>query len=396
MFESMEMAPPDAILGLTEAFKKDVNPEKIHLSVGVYQDASGTTPILPVVKEAEQRLLRDETNKSYLPINGLPDYGQQVRQLLFGAEHEILAAGRAVSAQTPGGTGALRVAADFLKQKLGKQRIWCSKPTWANHPNVFRAAQLDVDTYPYLDASGTALDFDRMLDALKEIPSGDVICLHACCHNPSGVDPTVAQWHEIARILSQRGVLPLIDFAYQGFAEGLEQDASGLRAVLEVVPELIVCSSFSKNFGLYGERVGAMTLVAGSQGIAETALSHIKVCIRTNYSNPPKHGGAIVATVLGDAALREAWVEQLTAMRNRISGVRQLLVDTLQQKGVTRDFSFIARQRGMFSFSGLTPEQVDHLRDEYSIYIVRSGRINVAGITNKNISRLCDAIAAVL
>ncbi len=257
MFESLQMAPPDAILGLTEAFKKDPNPNKINLSVGVYKDAQGQTPILEVVKEAEHRLLATETTKGYLGIDGLPEYGQHVRELLFGSASDILASQRAVTAQTPGGTGALRVAADFIKQKLGGSRIWCSNPTWANHPSVFQAAGLAVDTYPYIDATGTTLDFDALMQAVAKIPEGDAICLHACCHNPSGIDLQLEQWTELGQTLRRQGVLPLVDFAYQGFADGLEQDAAGMQSLLEVVPEALVCSSFSKNFGLYGERVGA-------------------------------------------------------------------------------------------------------------------------------------------
>lgn len=396
MFETLTMAPPDAILGLTEAFKKDPNPQKINLSVGVYKDASGATPILEVVKEAERRLLANETSKGYLGIDGLPEYGQHVRRLLLGADHEILTANRAVTAQTPGGTGALRVAADFLKQKMGRSRIWCSNPTWANHPNVFQSAGLEVETYPYLDGAGTGLDFDAMLGAMESIPSGDAICLHACCHNPTGIDPTPSQWKEIGQLLQRRGVLPLVDFAYQGFAEGLEEDAIGLKELVAVVPEALVCSSFSKNFGLYCERVGAMTLIAADEEAAQIGMSHVKLCIRTNYSNPPRHGGAIVATVLDDPALRAQWAVEVAAMRDRIAGMRQLFSDTMSAKGVDRDFSFITQQRGMFSFSGITPEQVDRLRSEYSIYIVRSGRINVAGMTEANMDRLCDAIASVL
>ena len=396
MFETLQMAPPDAILGLTEAFKKDPHPQKINLSVGVYQDASGKTPILKVVSEAEKRLLAEETSKSYLGIDGLPDYGQHVRELLFGADHEIVTGNRAVTAQTPGGTGALRVAADFLKQNLGCGRIWCSNPTWANHPGVFQAAGLSVENYPYIDAAGTGLDFDAMMSALRNIPAGDAICLHACCHNPTGIDPTVEQWRQMGEVLQRRGVVPLVDFAYQGFAEGLEEDAAGLKQLLAVAPEALICSSFSKNFGLYGERVGAMTLVAASEEAAQIGLSHVKICIRTNYSNPPKHGGAIVATVLGDATLRSQWTEEVALMRDRIAGMRQLFAETMRAKGVDRDFGFITQQRGMFSFSGISPEQVDALRKEYSIYIVRSGRINVAGMTPSNMDRLCDAIAAVM
>ncbi len=396
MLEQLEMAPPDAILGLTEAFRNDPNPKKINLSVGVYQDASGKTPLLDVVKGAERSLFETEQNKSYLPIDGLPEYGRCVRKLIFGAGHSVLDEDRAVTAQTPGGTGALRVAADFLRQKLDCRRIWCSRPTWANHPNVFRAAGLNVESYGYLDEAGTGLDFDAMLEALDKIPAGDSVCLHACCHNPTGVDPTVEQWQIIGDRLEARRIFPLVDFAYQGFGQGLEEDAAGLRTLIASCPELLICSSFSKNFGMYGERVGAVTLLAPSTEQSRIGQSHLKVCIRTNYSNPPKHGGAIVAAVLSDATLRPRWESELQAMRDRIQGMRRLFVETLQGLGVNRDFSFITRQRGMFSFSGLSPEQVDRLRAEYSIYIVRSGRINVAGMTPGNMDRIANAVAAVL
>lgn len=396
MFEKLQMAPPDPILGLSEAFKKDAHPHKINLSVGVYQDASGKTPILETVKEAERRLLADETNKGYLGIDGLPEYGRHVREMLFGADHDIVVRKRGVTAQTPGGTGALRVAADFIAQKLKGHKIWVSNPTWANHPSIFEAAGLQVGNYPYLDAAGTGLDFAALTQALQQIPAGDAICLHASCHNPTGIDPTVEQWKQIGQILQQRQILPLVDFAYQGFAEGIDEDRAGLVALAEACPELLVCSSFSKNFGLYCERVGAMTLVAPSEEAAQIGLSHVKICIRTNYSNPPKHGGAIVAQVLSSPDLRAKWVLEVSGMRERIASMRQLFVDTLRAKGVQQDFSFITRQRGMFSFSGIKPEQVDKLRSEYGIYIVRSGRINVAGMTEANMDRLCSAIQAVL
>jgi len=396
MLEKLQMAPPDPILGLTEAFRNDPRPHKINLSVGVYQDAQGDTPVLGVVKEAEQRLLATETDKSYLSINGLPEYGRHVRELLFGADHEILGARRSVTAQTPGGTGALRVAADFIRQKLQCQRIWVSRPTWVNHTSIFEAAGLRVDTYPYLDAAGTGLDFDALLAALQAIPAGDAVCFHASCHNPTGIDPTLEQWCQIAEVLRDRQILPLVDFAYQGFADGVAEDRAGLLQLAGICPELLICSSFSKNFGLYGERVGALTLVARAEEPAQIGLSHLKVCIRTNYSNPPKHGGAIVETILSDPELHARWLVDVQAMRDRIAGMRQLFVDTLRNHGVTRDFSFITRQHGMFSFCGITPEQVDMLRNDHGIYIVRNGRINVAGMTPVNMDRLCESIRAVL
>jgi len=397
MFETFEMAPPDSILGLTDAFKKDTNPNKINLSVGVYKDASGATPILRCVKEAERRMLEQEQSKGYLGIDGLPEFGRLACELLFTADHEALTSGRTVALQTPGGTGALRVAADFLKQNLPASSIWISKPTWANHPKIFEAADRKVETYQYVNASGTGLDFDAMLKSLNGIPAGDVVLLHGCCHNPTGVDPTPEQWLQIADVLHERKLLPLIDFAYQGFGQGIDEDAAGLRAIVRPGSEALICSSFSKNFGLYSERVGALTLVAGTSDVAQAALSHAKVSVRTNYSNPPQHGGAIVATVLGDAELRAMWEDELAEMRSRIHAMRTLFVATMKQKAPQHDFSFIADQCGMFSFSGLTPVQVDELKSKHAVYIVTAGgRINVAGMTEQNMDRLCTAIASVL
>jgi aspartate/tyrosine/aromatic aminotransferase len=397
MFETLEMAPPDSILGLTEAFKKDTNPDKINLSVGVYKDASGATPVLRCVKQAERQLLQEEQTKGYLGIDGLPDFCRLARELLFAADHEVQTSSRAVSLQTPGGTGALRVAADFLKQKLPGASIWVSKPTWANHPKVFEAADRQIETYQYIDASGTSLDFGAMLESLKQIPAGDVVLLHGCCHNPTGIDPTQDQWQQIADVVHQRKLLPLIDFAYQGFGQGIDEDAVGLRSVVRPGTEAIVCSSFSKNFGLYSERIGALTLIAGSADAAQAALSHAKISVRTNYSNPPQHGGAIVAAVLANPDLRVMWEQELAEMRARIHAMRTLFVDTMKQKAPQQDFSFIANQCGMFSFSGLTPIQVDELKSKHSVYVVTAGgRINVAGMTEQNMDRLCTAIASVL
>ncbi len=396
MFESVEMAPPDPILGLTEAFNQDPNPRKINLSVGVYKDANGRTPVLASVKEAEKRLLAAETTKSYKPIDGDPAYGAAVRELLFAADHGVLAEDRTATAHCPGGTGALRVASDWIKRQLPRAAIWISEPTWANHPNVFQAAGLEVRTYPYFDATTNSLDTKRFLKALSQVPEGDVVLLHGCCHNPTGVDPSTEAWSEIGARLARRKALPLVDFAYQGFARGLDEDAAGLRELSRHCREILICSSFSKNFGLYNERVGALTVVTDSPSATLAVLSHIKSVIRANYSNPPAHGAAIVTTILSDAALRAQWEDELREMRDRINGTRRQLVDTLRAKGVDGDFSFMLDQKGMFSFSGLTKDHVKRLRDEYAIYIVGSGRINVAGITAANLERLCEAIAQVL
>jgi aspartate/tyrosine/aromatic aminotransferase len=407
MFESLDIAPPDAILGLNDAFRNDPNPLKINLSVGVYKDAQGNTPILASVKEAERRMLAKETHKSYLAIEGLPDYGRFVGELLFGKDHEgkdhegkdheIVQSKRSATLQTPGGTGALRVAADLLKRKFPQSRVWHSRPTWANHPSVFQAADRAVDSYPYIDSAQTGLDFSAMMDGLKKVPTGDVVLLHACCHNPTGIDPTLEQWRQIAEMMSERKLLPLVDFAYQGFGDGLDADAAGLRELVRRCPEMLVCSSFSKNFGLYSERVGALTIVASSQAGAEAAMSHARVCVRVNYSNPPQHGAAVVATVLGDPELRGQWEREVDGMRARIHAMRTRFVEMMRAKTSRRDFSFLAHQRGMFSYSGLTPMQVDELRTKHAVYVVtQGGRINVAGMTEENLPRLCQAIASVL
>ncbi len=397
MFETITTAPPDSILGLGEAFKKDPNPKKINLSVGVYKDAHGNTPVLASVKEAERRLLAGEQTKNYLSIEGLADYGRFVRELLFGGDHEIIASGRAVTAQTPGGTGSLRVAADFLKKQNPHAKVWLSKPTWANHAAIFQAAGFAVEYYPYIDAAGKSLDFPAMLQALQGISRRDIVLLHACCHNPTGIDPTPEEWKQIADALYEREALPLLDFAYQGFGDGLQEDARGLREFARPGKEFVVCSSFSKNFGLYSERVGALTLVATTPEAAEAALSHVRLAIRVNYSNPPQHGAAVVATVLGTPELRKQWEAELAEMRSRINRMRQLFVEKMRQKAPQHDYSFLSTQKGMFSFSGLTPMQVDELKTRHALYIVVSGgRINVAGMTEQNIDQLTSAIAAVL
>lgn len=398
VFAGVQAAAPDAILGLTEAFKADDRPGKINLGVGIYKDAAGQTPVLGAVKAAERALLDAEATKSYKPIAGDPAYRQAVRAMLFGESHELTTGGRARTAHTPGGTGALRVAGDFIKQNLPGATLWLSDPTWANHAAIFSAAGVPTTAYRYYDPATFGLDFDAMTASLAEAKAGDVVLLHGCCHNPTGVDLSAEQWASIAALLEQRGLIPLIDFAYQGFADGIEQDAAGLRAVVGRCPEMLVCSSFSKNFGLYMERTGALTVVAATPEIAASAFSQVELAIRRNYSNPPAHGGAVVATILGDAGLRADWEAELAGMRDRINAMRSAFAEALDARGVSlspEGNGFVARQRGMFSFSGLSPEQVATLKDEHAVYIVGSGRINVAGITPDNLDRLADAIAAV-
>lgn len=396
MFEKITAAPADPILGLTDIFRADARPNKINLGIGVYKDETGNTPVLTSVKKAEQYLLENETTKNYLGIEGIPAFASCTQELLFGKESPIVADRRARTAQTPGGTGGLRVAADFIANQTSAKRIWISNPSWPNHKNVFSAVGLEVLEYAYYDAANHALDFDGLLSSLKQAQAGDVVLFHGCCHNPTGIDPTPEQWAQLAELSVANGWLPLFDFAYQGFANGLEEDAQGLRIFAAKHKELIVASSYSKNFGLYNERVGACTIVAADAETADRAFSQVKAAIRANYSNPPSHGAAVVATILGNDALRAMWEQELTDMRQRIHRMRQLFVNTLQEKGAQQDFSFIIQQNGMFSFSGLTKEQVLRLREEFGVYAVNSGRVNVAGMTPDNMAPLCEAIVAVL
>ncbi|WP_338562630.1 amino acid aminotransferase [Erwinia sp. E_sp_B04_7] len=396
MFERIAAAPADPILGLADLFRADDRPNKINLGIGVFKDETGKTPVLTSVKKAEQYLLENETTKNYLSIDGLADFGKCTQELLFGKESVIVSAKRARTAQTPGGTGALRVAADFIATQTSAKRIWVSNPSWPNHKNVFESAGLEVCEYQYYDAANHALDFDGMVSVLREVKAGDIVLFHGCCHNPTGVDPSAEQWTKLSEMSLANGWLPLFDFAYQGFARGLEEDAEGLRIFASSHQELIVASSYSKNFGLYNERVGALTLVASEASVADTAFSQVKATIRANYSNPPAHGAAVVATILSNAELRALWEQELTDMRQRIHRMRQLFVNTLQEKGAKGDFSFIISQNGMFSFSGLTKDQVIRLREEFGVYAVNSGRVNVAGMTPDNMAPLCEAIVAVL
>lgn len=396
MFEVVKTAAADPILGLTEAFKKDPRSNKINLGVGIYKTDQGDTPVLDCVKKAEQILLQNEKTKSYLNIEGLAAYASVVQQLLFGRNSDIIADNRAATAQAPGGTGSLRIAADFMVKQLGVKRIWVSNPTWANHGNIFKAAGLEIVEYAYYDAENQALDFDGMLQSLGQTKAGDAVLFHGCCHNPTGVDPTIEQWQKISELANKQQVIGLFDFAYQGFGVGIEEDAQGLRAFAKANNELIVANSFSKNFGLYNERVGAVTLVAKSEEVAKSAFSQVKSIIRANYSNPPSHGAAVVATILANEELTQLWHDEVAQMRERIAQMRTLFVEKLTHYGAQGDFSFITRQCGMFSFSGLNKEQVETLKVEHGVYIVGSGRISVAGMTSNNIDDLCQAICKVL
>jgi aromatic-amino-acid transaminase len=399
MLENIAAAPADPILGLNDKFLSDPRSHKINLGVGVYKDENGNTPVLNSVKQAERRLLEAENSKTYLGIPGTADYALAVQQLLFGDGSSVIAESRTQTAQTPGGTGGLRLAAELISRQIGATRVWVSDPTWANHIGIFQAAGLEISRYAYYDAERHDMDFEAMLADLGQAgqaSAGDVVLFHGCCHNPTGIDPDREQWARLAELCSTRGLLPLFDFAYQGFARGLDQDAEGLRLFVEQCDEILIASSFSKNFGIYGERTGAFTLVAGNAEVAATVFSQVKSIIRVIYSNPPKHGSALVATILNDAELRAQWEAELAAMRERIKQMRSLLVTTLKNKGVDQDFSFIERQNGMFSFSGLSKEQVVRMREDSAVYAVDSGRFNVAAMTNDNMDALCDAIAAVI
>lgn len=394
MFESIAAAPPDPILGLGEAFNKDPRTGKINLTIGVYQDNQGKTCILDSVKQAEAKLLSSETTKGYLGIDGLKEFTQLAAQLALGG---MVAPENVASVQTPGGTGALRVAADFLGVSFPKMRVWFSNPTWPNHLGIFQRAGLETKTHPYLASDKRSLDISAMMDTLeREGKAGDAIVLHACCHNPTGIDPTEDQWQELAELTAQRGMLPILDFAYQGFGDGPTEDQVGLRQIAAQHSEYFVCSSFSKNFGLYSERVGALLAVSPTSDNAQRMLSQLKQAVRVNYSNPPRHGAAVVATILSDAALRSQWIDELTGMRQRIHAMREQFVQGMQAAGCDTDFSFLLKQKGMFSYSGLTPMQVDWLKANKAIYMVGTGRINVAGITPSNLPILCAAITEAL
>jgi aspartate/tyrosine/aromatic aminotransferase len=393
MWQNIKAAPADSILGLTEAFKNDPSADKVNLGVGVYKDEAGRTPILQCVKAAEKILLEQEGTKSYLPISGDPVYAAEVQKLLFGGKSEVVSNGRAVTAHAPGGTGALRVGGDLLKKFYPGAKVWISNPTWANHKGVFTTAGFQLAEYAYYNPATRDVDFSAMVTSLESIPAGDIVLLHACCHNPSGVDLSGAQWQQVAAIGKEKGWIPFLDFAYQGFGESVEADRCAIEEFAATGVDFFVASSFSKNFGLYNERTGAITIVSPTAQDAAVAMSHLKTTIRVIYSNPPAHGGLVVATILSNPELHKQWLEELAGMRDRIKTMRGALVEGLAARGVKGDFSFITRQRGMFSFSGLSDDIVAWLRANKSIYVVGGGRINLAGLTKANIGYVCDAIA---
>jgi aromatic-amino-acid transaminase len=396
LLANVEMAPKDPILGVTEIFNADTNPNKVNLGVGVYLDDSGKVPVLHAVRTAEQKLAETAMPRNYLPIDGLAAYNKAVQAVVFGADNEAVTSGRIVTVQTLGGTGGLKVGADYWRRMNPKAEAWISDPSWENHRALLEFAGFQVNTYAYYDATTHGLRFDAMLASLNRIPEGDLVVLHACCHNPTGVDLTPAQWEKVIDVVKARNLLPFLDLAYQGFADGLDADAAPVRAFTKACPAVFVASSFSKSLSLYGERVGAFSVVTDSADQAAKVLSQVKRVIRTNYSNPSTHGGQAVTAVLTTPALRKQWEEELGQMRDRIKTMRRALVDKIRAQRADFDFSYVVDQRGMFSYSGLTKEHVRRLREEYSIYALDSGRICVAALNSKNVDYVANAIAKVL
>jgi aromatic-amino-acid transaminase len=391
----VQMAPRDPILGVTEAFNADPNARKVNLGVGVYYDDNGKIPLLECVRRAERELLEDSPPRGYLPIDGLPEYDRAVQALVFGPDSPAIREKRVVTVQTLGGTGGLKVGADFLRRVDPGAEVWISRPSWENHRALFENAGFSVEAYPYYDAATHDLDFEGMIGTLQGLPTRTIVVLHACCHNPTGVDLTSGQWTRVIETTAARQLVPFLDLAYQGFGDGLDGDASVVRRFVEAGMPLFVSNSFSKSFSLYGERIGALSVVGHNSEEAARVLSQLKRLVRTNYSNPPTHGGKIVAAVLTSAELRRIWEHELEQMRTRIRAMRQELVEKVQARVPSFDFGFVIRQRGMFSYSGLSKEAVARLREEFSIYAIDTGRICVAALNSHNIDHVADAIAQV-
>ena len=396
LFAAIEMAPRDPILGITEAFNADQHPEKTNLGVGVYYDDNGKVPLLGCVQKAESLLMEKLAPRTYLPIEGLAAYDKAVQELVFGANSEVVTSKRAITAQAIGGTGALKLGADFLKRFSPNAQVYISDPSWENHRALFESAGFVVNNYPYYDTTTKGVNFDGMLASLQSMPAGSIVLLHACCHNPTGADLTDQQWAQVIQVASERGLVPFLDMAYQGFGDGINEDGKVVGMFAAAGGPLFVSNSFSKSFSLYGERVGALSIVAANAEEAARLMSQLKRVIRTNYSNPPMHGGQVVAMALATPELRKLWEEELAGMRVRIKAMRQALVDNLKAKVPQHNFDFVIQQRGMFSYSGLTKAQVERLKTEFSIYAVDTGRICVAALNSRNIDRVVDAIAKVL
>ncbi len=396
LFSEIALAPPDPILGLTEAYLADPRPGKVNLGVGVYQDELGNVPVLPVVHEAQQRWEACEDTKNYLPIDGVPAYDREVQRLLLGVDSPAISEGRALTVQALGGTGALKIGAYFLRRFFPESGVWISRPSWENHRTLFEDAGFAVAEYPYYSVATHGLDFADMTHTLRGLPSRSIVVLHACCHNPTGVDPSREQWEEIVAICRSGNLIPFLDFAYQGFGEDADADAAAIRAFAAYNVPCLIAQSFSKSFSLYRERVGALTILTADATESRAILSQLKRVIRANYSNPPSHGAQLVALVLSDSDLRAQWLEELTGMRERLRRMRALFVQTLDEKGVAQDFRFLLQQRGMFSYSGLSTEAVHRLRDQYGLYLVESGRLCIGAMNTHNMKSICEAIAQVL
>ena len=396
LLAAVQMAPKDPILGVTETFNGDKNPHKVNLGVGIYYDDSGKVPLLECVRRAETQLAEKPAARSYLPIDGLPAYDRAVRELVFGADSAALKENRVITVQTLGGTGGLKIGADFLRRLLPQSLVWISDPSWENHRAMFENAGFTLNTYPYYDAASHGINFGGMMQSLKALAAGSIVVLHACCHNPTGVDLSAAQWTEVIDVVVSRRLMPFVDIAYQGFGDGIDADGEVVRRFAQTGCPVFVSNSFSKSFSLYGERVGALSVVASDSAEAARVLSQIKRTVRTNYSNPPTHGAQIVATVLDSPELRALWEKELAQMRSRIREMRRQLVEKLGMRLQKSDFGFVTRQRGMFSYSGLSKAAVERLRDEFSVYAIDTGRICVAALNSRNIDHVAEAIAQVI
>ncbi len=396
LLAGVQMAPRDPILGVTEAFVADQNPRKVNLGVGVYTDDQGKVPLLECVRRVERQRVEAATPRNYLPIDGLAAYDRAVQELVFGADSPALKDKRVITVQALGGTGGLKIGADFLKRLEPKAQVWISDPSWENHRALFENAGFTVSAYPYYDAKTRGVNFDAMLAQLNKLPAGAIVVLHACCHNPTGVDLTAEQWKAVLEAVKGRQLVPFLDLAYQGFGDGIDEDGHAVRLFAANYSPVFVSSSFSKSFSLYGERVGALSILTGAPEEAARVLSQVKRIVRTNYSNPPTHGSQIVAAVLATPELRAQWEQELGGMRERIKSMRSLLVDKIGERVKGADFSFVLRQRGMFSYSGLTQEQVGRLRADFSVYAIDTGRICVAALNTGNVDYVADAIAKVI
>jgi aspartate aminotransferase len=396
MFEVLPQLPADPILGLSTAYKADTNPLKIDLGVGVYKDEQGHTPILSSVAKAQELLLAKEDSKTYITPQGVPGYIDGMLRLLLGKGSKVMLEDRVAAVQAPGGCGALRILAELIKRCNSELTVWVSDPTWANHIPLIGNAGLKIETYPYFNKADASINFEGMVDTLAQVKSGDVVLLHGCCHNPTGADLTPEQWHTVLELAQKTGFIPFVDVAYQGFGDGLEQDAYGLRLLVENLPEVVIAASCSKNFGLYRERVGLAAMITANTQTRQAIQTQIQSIARGIYSMPPSYGGALVDIILSDEALRTEWVAEVEAMRTRMQTLRGLLVTKLAEKGAQRDFSFVKEQKGMFSYLCITPEQVQEMRNKHSVYFVDSSRVNIAGISIANVDALASALVSVL